>query len=76
MAEPKSNRQRQTPKSQLNVPDHVRKYSLLKADAKELIKVEHKNFSKKRVNQLLDPFYDYSALIDRVPENHLPSKIK
>lgn len=76
MAEATPSRPRRTPKSQLNVPEHIRKYSVLKADAKDLITVEQRTFGKKRMNDLLDPYYDYAALLDRVPENHLPSKIK
>ena len=76
MAESTSSRPRRVPKSQFNVPEHIRKHSMYKADAKDLIIVEQRNFGKERLNQLLDPFYDYSTLIDRVPEDHLPLKIK
>lgn len=76
MAQTVQTRPRRTPKSQLNVPDHVRKLSLLKTEAKEQLVIDQRDFGKKRLNELLDPFYDYSSQLDRVPENHMPLKIK
>jgi hypothetical protein len=76
MAETVPSRPRRIPKSQLNVPEHVRKLSVLKAEAKEQLLVEQGNFSKQRLNELLDPFYDYAAQLGRVPEEYLSHKIK
>lgn len=40
MSKAEPTRPMRVPRSQLNVPEHIRKYSLLKSEAKDLINVE------------------------------------